>query len=158
MTPIELLIGRKMNLESDPKIRQILEEEMIERFQEEGSELREKAISNLIQIQEENRKTANKRRKKATSYKQDDLVAILRTQRGPGLKLHPKFFGPYKIVSVLRNNRYLVERVGDHAGPFKTSTSADHMKRWPSKQNPDFMSDSDSDDSISEDNFNEDVE
>lgn len=28
------------------------------------------------------------------------------------------------------NDRYLVEKVGEHEGPQRTSTSADHMKQW----------------------------
>jgi len=54
--------------------------------------------------------------------------------------MYPKFLGPYKVTSVLRNNRYLVEKHGDHEGPTCTSSSADHMKPWPQYQ--DFGSNS----------------
>jgi len=30
----------------------------------------------------------------------------------------------------LRNNRYVVQREGEHEGPYKTSTAADYMKPW----------------------------
>ncbi|XP_068980970.1 uncharacterized protein [Bombus flavifrons] len=76
------------------------------------------------------RRAFNKRRKKATTYKMGDLVAIKRTQGGPGLKLHSKFLGPYHVVKVLRNDRYIVQREGEHEGPRTTSTAADHMKWW----------------------------
>ena len=56
-------------------------------------------------------------------YKTGDLVAIERTQGGPGLKLHSKFLGPYRVVKVLQNDRYIV-----HEGPRTISTAADHMK------------------------------
>ncbi|XP_076481410.1 uncharacterized protein LOC143303716 [Bombus vancouverensis nearcticus] len=75
------------------------------------------------------RKVFNKRRKKVTAYRTGDLVAIERTQGGPGLKLHPKFLGPYRVVKVLRNV-YIVQREGEHEGPRTTSTAADHMKWW----------------------------
>ncbi|GFW30397.1 hypothetical protein TNCV_453351 [Trichonephila clavipes] len=45
-------------------------------------------------------KTYNRRRKKASLYKEGDLVAIQRTQFGAGLKLRPKFLGPYKVTKV----------------------------------------------------------
>ena len=63
-------------------------------------------------------------------YKTGDLVAIERSQDGPGLKLYSKFLGPYRVVNVLRNNRYIVQREGEHEGSRITSTTADHMKWW----------------------------
>lgn len=41
----------------------------------------------------------------------DDVVAIKRTQFGPGLKMHRN----YKVVQP--NDRYDVERLGIHEGP-----------------------------------------
>lgn len=38
--------------------------------------------------------------------------------------------GSYSIESVLRNDRYLVKKVGEHEGPQQTSSSADNMKPW----------------------------
>ncbi|GFX35326.1 homeotic protein female sterile [Trichonephila clavipes] len=40
-----------------------------------------------------NKKTYNKKRKKAPEYQVDDLIAVQRTQFGGGLKLRLKFFG-----------------------------------------------------------------
>ena len=157
MTPFELLVGSKMKLKNDPELRSVLDEILIAAFQEERAELRDKVILNLAKLQQENNNTANRRRKKATSYEDGDLVAIKRTQKGTGLKLHPEFFGPYKIISLLRNDRYLVEKVGEHDGPHRTSTSADHMKKWPSKRNPDIDFDSDFEDDNDENSSNEDA-
>lgn len=53
-----------------------------------------------------------------------------RTQIRPGLKLAGTFLGPYEITRVLRNDRYLVAKIGEHEGPRQTSTSADYMKPW----------------------------
>ena len=66
----------------------------------------------------------------ATSYTIGDLVAIKRTQAKPGLKFAPKYFGPYRIKKTLRNDRYIVEKVGEHEGPYETSTAAEYIKRW----------------------------
>ena len=71
------------------------------------------------------RRAFNKRRKKATIYKTGDLV-----QGGPGLKLHSKFLGPYRVMKVPGNNRYIVQREGEHEVPRTTSTAADHMEWW----------------------------
>ena len=149
MTPFELMIGAHMKLTDDLQIRSILEEETIAAFHQGRSKLRDDAISNLTKIQLENKRTADRKRKAAHIYKDGDLVAIRRTQGGNGLKLHPKFFGPYKVVSVLRNDRYLVEKIGDHEGPFRTSSSADHMKQWPSRRQANFDSDSENEDEYS---------
>jgi len=53
---------------------------------------------------------------------QNDLVAIKRTQLGPGFKLANKYLGSYNIVKVLRNNRYIVHKVSEHERLSKTST------------------------------------
>ena len=60
----------------------------------------------------------------------DDRVAILRTQRGGKQKFHDEYHGPYRITRIMRHNRYGVEKVGEHEGPNRTTTSADHMKPW----------------------------
>ncbi|GFS87263.1 uncharacterized protein TNCV_213771 [Trichonephila clavipes] len=77
-----------------------------------------------------NRKTYNRRRKKASLYKEGDLVAIQRTQFGAGLKLRPKFLGTYKVTKVNSKDRYEVQKVGQHEGPNSTTTSADLMKHF----------------------------
>ncbi|GFU63863.1 retrovirus-related Pol polyprotein from transposon 17.6 [Trichonephila clavipes] len=74
-----------------------------------------------------NKKTY-KKRKKALEYQVGDLVAVKCTQFGGGLKLRPKFFGPYQITEVKPRDRYTVEKVRYHAGPNITATSADLMK------------------------------
>ncbi|GFX45600.1 corticotropin-releasing factor-binding protein [Trichonephila clavipes] len=68
---------------------------------------------NIETLQSENRKTYNRRRKKASLYKEGDLVAIQRTQFEAVLKLRPKFLGPYKVTKVNSKDRYEVEKVVD---------------------------------------------
>jgi len=62
------------------------------------------------------------------TYRENDLVAMKRTQQGAGLKLANKCLSSYEIVKVLCNNRYVVRKVGDHEGPWETSTAADYVK------------------------------
>jgi len=57
-------------------------------------------------------------------------MAIMRTQGGGGLKLARKYLGPYRIKRVLRNDRYIVEKIGQTERSRITSTVIDHMKPW----------------------------
>ncbi|GFW30132.1 uncharacterized protein TNCV_1054431 [Trichonephila clavipes] len=85
---------------------------------------------NIETLQSENRKTYNRRRKKASLYKEGDLIAIQRTEFGARLKLRAQFLGPYKVTKVNSKDRYEVEKVGQHEGPNSTTTSADLMKHF----------------------------
>lgn len=129
-TPYELLFGIKMSMPNDAQLLEKIEEAFRLEFQQERDELRESAIEEINKIQQENKKSYDKKRKAATVYKEGDIVAILRTQQGPGLKLRINFLGPYKVTKVKLNDRYDVEKIGDVDGPERTSTSADHMKPW----------------------------
>jgi len=142
--PFHLLFGTKARLQSDPEVQRLIESEWMEAFQAERDELRKRAAENILKIQQENRQTYDKKRVAAIAYKEGDLVAIKRTQQKPGLKLAPKFLGPYQIIRVLRNNRYLVQREGGQEGPYTTSSSSDNMK-------PIWISDASEDDQASDD-------
>jgi len=120
-------------LRDNCEIRELLEKEWISEFQEDRDEIKDCAKDNIAKIQEENRRRFNRKRKEASTYRENDLVAIKRMQQGPGLKLASKYLGPYEIAKVLRNNRYVVRKVGDHEGPWETSTAADYVKPWASE-------------------------
>lgn len=129
-TPFRLLFGTHARVRENPQIVELLQREWIDDFQNDRNKLREQARECIAKIQCENRKTSAKRRKVANRYSENDLVAIKRTQLGPGLKLANKYLGPYTVIKVLRNDRYVVQKIGDHEGPLRTSTAADHMKPW----------------------------
>ncbi|GFX97000.1 transposon Tf2-9 polyprotein [Trichonephila clavipes] len=129
-TPFELLVGIKMRNKEDILIKDLLLEEMAKELLEQREFLRNDAKENIETLQSENRKTYNRRRKKASLYKEGDLVAIQITQFGAGVKLRPKFLGPYKVTKVNSKDRYEVEKVGQHEGPNSTTTSADLMKHF----------------------------
>ncbi|XP_028042638.1 uncharacterized protein K02A2.6-like, partial [Bombyx mandarina] len=97
-TPFELLTGVKLKLKEDLSILEYLEEENRLQFMNRREEARREAKAQILRMQEENRKTYNKRRKVGEMYKVGDLVAIQRTQFGNALKLKPKFYGPYRIT------------------------------------------------------------
>jgi len=130
MTPFRLLFGSHARLRDDSDIRELIENEWVTVFGEARDEIRIQAKENIKKIQEENQRSYNKRRKIAKTYCTGDLVAIRRTQQGPGLKFASKYFGPYEVTRVLRNDRYMVRKVGEHEGPMETTTSVDYMKFW----------------------------
>ncbi|GFX58931.1 transposon Tf2-11 polyprotein [Trichonephila clavipes] len=129
-SPFELLIGVKMKNPEDVIIRNLLEEESQEQLFQHRDNLRREAKQKILKIQEENRRTYNRKRKEAHLYKKGDLVAVMRTQFGNKLKLQIKYFGPYQVTKVKPHDRYDVAKIGDHEGPNVTSASADQMKPW----------------------------
>jgi len=124
------MFGTYVRVRDDSQIRELLEMEWVNNFQNDRNDLREQARECIAKIQRENRLTFKKKRKPATKYRENDLVAIKRTQLGPDLKLANKYLGPYTVTRVLRNDWYLVQKIGEHERPIKTSTSADYMKPW----------------------------
>lgn len=130
-TPFELMFGVKMR-KKDADIQRIIDEEIEENFNDEREELRQQAKENILKIQEQNKRNFDQKRKEASNYEIDDLVAIKKTQFSTGAKLKPKNVGPYKITKIKSHDRFDVEKVGNHDGPNITSTSVDHMTKWSS--------------------------
>jgi len=124
------MFGTHPRIRDDPSLKEMIDKELLSSFENDRDEIRERAKDRIQKTQEENRKGYNRKRKSARQYKEGDLVAIERTQRSPGQKFAAKFLGPYEISRILRNDRYLVRKVGDHEGPGQTSTAADHIKPW----------------------------
>lgn len=135
-TPFKILTGLDMRTSENIELRNLLADSLVEELQIQREDVRKQAIENISKIQEENRRSFNSKRKQETEYNTGDLVAIKRTQYCAGLKIKAKFLGPYAIQQRLPHGRYVVEKVGDHEGPYKTTTVAEHMKAW----NPSFGS------------------
>lgn len=129
-TPFRVMLGVEPRVRDDPHIRELLDGELVASFNGDRDELREQARKNIEKIQRENRKGYDRKRKRPLIYREGDLVAIERTQRGPGLKFSHKYLGPYEIIKVLRNHRYVIRKIGEHEGPMQTSSAADSMKPW----------------------------
>lgn len=129
-TPFELMFGTKMRDKADLELKHLIEEEFQEQFESNREKLRQSAKEQIEKVQLENRKTYNLRRRKPTKHKLGEIVAIKKTQLGPGTKLKAKFAGPYKIIKVKPNDTYDVERIGGSTGPLHTSTCAEYIKPW----------------------------
>ncbi|GFX51486.1 uncharacterized protein TNCV_3104191 [Trichonephila clavipes] len=117
-------------IKSAIKIKHLFEDKLSEQLINKRETLRNEAKENILRLQDENKKQYNKHRKPAYNYKPGNTVAIQRTQLGTGLKLRPKYFGPYEVTKVNKHDRYEVQKIGQHEGPNVTSTSADKMKNW----------------------------
>ena len=130
ISPFKILTGLDMKVSNQDDLRDMLEDCTIKELDEDRENLRTIARENIIKIQAENKKGFNKNRIKAQSYNINDLIAVKRTQFGPGLKLKPKFLGPYKVLKKLAHDRYQVEKVGDVEGPLVVNTVAEYMKKW----------------------------
>jgi len=130
MTPFRLLFGIHPRTRDYPDMQELLQRELVISFEDDRDELRSEARKNIERVQRENKKNYDAKRKKAFCYRDGDIVAIRRTQQGPGLKFASKYLGPYEIIRVLRNDRYLVRKIGEREGPRQTLTSADSMKPW----------------------------
>ncbi|GFW11735.1 hypothetical protein TNCV_43701 [Trichonephila clavipes] len=97
-TPFELLFGTQINNKTDLRIQQLIDEQLQLEFNENRELLRKAAKAQIVKVQNQNKKSYNLRRKPPYLYSVKDLVAIKKTQQGPGQKLCNKFIGPYKIT------------------------------------------------------------
>jgi len=130
ITPFKLLTGVDMRLAGYHELKDLMQEFAIKDLGEKREKFRQTARENIKNVQDENKKAFDLKRKQERVYQLNDLVAIKRIQYGVGLKLKGKFFGFYKIVAVKDHGRYEVERIGDSEGPFKTSTVSEYMEPW----------------------------
>jgi len=74
-----LLFAAEIKMKDDASIRELIEKELIDMFQEDREESRNRAKENIRQVQQENRRGYNRQRKIASLYSIGDLVAIKRT-------------------------------------------------------------------------------
>jgi len=97
-----VLFGSRARLWDE--VCELLEKEWISEFQEDRDEIRDHVEKNIAKIQEENRREFKRKRKRALTCRENDLMAIKCTQQEPVLKLVNKCLGTYKVVKGLRNN------------------------------------------------------
>lgn len=129
VSPFESMFGVQMRHEGDIRLGELLDEIKLAQFDDQRRDIRARARESIEKAQEGQRRSYNLRAKQAPSYKEGDVVAIKRTQFGPGKKYAAEYLGPYKITKVKGNDRYDVEKVSGE-GPRKTTTAASNMKQY----------------------------
>ncbi|KAL0902042.1 hypothetical protein ABMA27_000009 [Loxostege sticticalis] len=113
-SPSELLFGCKLVTTSENMLGDVITETSQLVSGNELMRLRSDAKDKMDKDQEVAKRRFDQNRKRARSYSVGDLVRIERTvidkdHLGKSKKLVPKFQGPYRIVKVLPNDRFLVE-------------------------------------------------
>lgn len=130
LSPFEVMFGVQMKRSNDDNMKQILEQEFYKGFERDRQEMRYEARKAIEQAQLSYKKQFDKKRKPDVGYSVGDLVAIRRTQFVAGRKLASDFLGPYEVISVKRNGRYKVKKIGNGEGPVISNSSEDNMKLW----------------------------
>nr|CAI5843364.1 unnamed protein product [Callosobruchus analis] len=110
-TPSELLFGFNITSRSEGILNPIISDTIKVSDRERLEAERNKACENIIEQQLKDVARFNKRRKSATKYKVGDLVRVERQlpHDGKSKKLIVKFQGPYRIIRMLPNERYVIE-------------------------------------------------
>ncbi|GFX54930.1 retrovirus-related Pol polyprotein from transposon 297 [Trichonephila clavipes] len=75
-TPFELLFGTQINNKTDLRVQQLIDEQLQLEFNENSELLRKAAKTQILKVQNENKKSYNLRRKSPYLYSFKDLVAI----------------------------------------------------------------------------------
>lgn len=113
-SPSEILFGCKLVSPTENVLSDIITEVSERVSGDELMQLRSTAGDKIRKQQADSKVQFDKHRKKASSYNVGDLVRIERSVNdkdhiGKSKKLIPKFHGPYRIVKILPNDRFLVE-------------------------------------------------
>lgn len=92
--------------------------------------IRAKATQRIEKLRAYNEDYVNKKRKRATQYKEGHLVMVKNAEASV---LAPAYKRPYKIIRQLRNDRYIVadvERCQISQRPYQGIWEAVNMKPW----------------------------
>ncbi|KAL0819744.1 hypothetical protein ABMA28_007792 [Loxostege sticticalis] len=110
-SPSELLFGFNITSRSQGILSDVINDTTRVANPEEIADIREKASHKIKEQQTKDAQRFNKTRKVGTQYSEGDLVRVERQvpHDGQSQKLVNKYQGPYRIVKVLPNDRFLIE-------------------------------------------------
>lgn len=134
-TPSELLFGFNIISKTEGKLSEVINETLNQIPAEELNDLREEAGEKIKQQQVRDAANYNKHRKPATQYKEGDLVRVERQvpHDGKSQKLVVKYQGPYRIVRMLDNDRFLIEDTPltrKHGRRYEAVVALDKIQPW----------------------------
>lgn len=122
-TPALLMFGKDERLQA---VKNLVPEAEIKELTEKD---KQKVAERIDKKTAEMRKRFNEKRAKIqTEYKAKDLVVIQKTQIAGG-KLAPRFTGPFEIVKLLENDRYVLKRVNGQKR--EAVAGYEQLRRWP---------------------------
>lgn len=122
-TPFHLLRRTHINMHENVDIRRLIQGEWTTTFQEERGGIRTRVRKMFDEILFQNRKSYDKKWKEATRHSQGDIAAIERK-----LELYQMFLVHYRVTREERNDRYVVQKIGEFEGLRTISTSVDNLK------------------------------
>ena len=133
-TPANLLFGINQRAKETDQIKNYIES-FSETAERDLVKSRALAAINIEKNQDYNEKYYNKTKKEPLKYKEDDYVMVRNFESTPGVskKLIPRFKGPYRILKVLRNDRYVlcdVENFQVTQRPYQGVWEAVNMRPW----------------------------
>lgn len=155
-SPSELLLGFNIRSSSENALSDIIDD-VREFSTDDLGQVRSKAGTRIAQQQVKDKIRYDTRHKRPYKYNSGDLVSIKREvpSDGKSKKLAAKFQGPYRILKVLPNDRFLIEDTPltrNHGQRrYENVIAIDRIKPWLA-----FDRNYDSTESESEDNVNQD--
>lgn len=132
-TPSSVMFGTHMDAEIDPRLNEIRTET---REMNDLASIRKQVKDRIDAEQLKQKEAYDNGRRPAKTYKEGDLVRITKTNfnnDGKSKKLLPHYIGPYRVVTVLGNDRYRVAAVPgltSSKNKRKTTVAADRMLPW----------------------------
>lgn len=136
-SPSELLFGFNITNTSESILNDILEDTNTIATPEEISEMREMSGECIKIQQEKDKHRFDKKRKVTQHYKEGDLVRVERditNNGGKSKKLVPKYQGPYRILKILPNDRYVIEDTPitkkNNNRRYETVVAMDKIRPW----------------------------
>lgn len=134
-TPSQLMFGFTPRNGSDALLRDEVTEipDMLETL----LAARQEAAERINTVQLKQKQYFDKKRKKPHSYKEGDLVVIMKQtpSTGASRKLAPTYSGPLVVKAVLPNDRYIVkDMTGSHrtlkSSKYERTVAVDRMRPW----------------------------
>ncbi|KYQ47205.1 hypothetical protein ALC60_13775 [Trachymyrmex zeteki] len=136
-TPAKLLVGYDLRGRSDSSFTEFVKEiaQIDSDLERQCITNREAAVEATRQLQNYNKQYYDRRHRRPTLYKKDDLVFVKDNRPKPGVnqKLRSKYRGSYMVTKVLDKNRYLVQDILGFnltTRSYDSVLSPDRLKLW----------------------------